>query len=117
MSVVTFSAQAIGSGGVQLGPSPSGVTLPTNNNAAPALPVTLAAGFQTIQCPSVASGYTVNGFCIIPVLPGSANAKILKGVTGDTGVQFTTFAAAGAVAGGSFGILSTSQENCMIVWL
>ena len=112
----TFSAQILGSGGISLAPSPSGVALPTNVNAAPPQPVSLVAGFQTVACPSIASGYMVTGFCVIPVLPGSTNAKTLKGVAGDAGVPFTTFVAAGAVAGGSFVILSAGAENCVIVW-
>lgn len=116
MTTVNFSAQAIVSGGALLANSPFGVALAANANAAPPAFATLLAGNNTIVAPSVASGFTVTGFAIIPVTPGSTNAKTLKGITGDTGVPFTVFVAAGAVAGSNFVVLSTAPESVQIIW-
>jgi hypothetical protein len=117
MTTATLSAQAIVSGGLELAPAPFGVTLPSNTNAAPPQPFSLSgAGNFTIMCPSVGSGYTVNGCIIVPELPASTNAKFLKGIAADTGAPFTTVAICGAAAGGSFVIQSTSAENLRLVW-
>jgi hypothetical protein len=60
------------------------VTLPLQNATPTAVPVqtlTLAAGNNTIIAPAGC----VNGIWVIPPA-GSANAKIFKGASGDTGI-------------------------------
>lgn len=116
MGSSTVFPQAIISGGVAQAPFRLGAYLPTNSNAAPPTYFALVAGANTIVAPSVASGYAVNGVMIIPVAGGSTNAKALKGVSGDTGVAFTTIGICGAAAGVNFVVTSTGAELVQIVW-
>jgi hypothetical protein len=112
----TLATQAFISGGSAPALYTIPTALPTNITAAPPTYFALVAGANTIPCPSIASGYAVNGVQITPVNGGSTNAKLLKGISGDTGVPFTTIAVCGATAGGSFVINSTGAESIQLVW-
>lgn len=75
---LTTTANIAGDGDIYI----SSFTQPSNTNAPPPWSAQLAAGNNTIIMPT---GFTFQGIHAKPPV-SSANAKIIKGVTGDTGI-------------------------------
>jgi len=86
----------------------------SNGGGLPPTSVTTSNGFTAVTVPATALGFT-----IVPP-PGSAVTKILKGVTGDTGVALapnlptSVPLTAGLIA--SFGLTCNGIETVTVFW-
>ena len=111
-NIMTESIQITGDGFVGNG----ALYTTTVTNAAGTTPgsFVLAGGFNSIPVPATATGV------IIVAPPGSANAKTLKGITGDTGIAFgpatpiTLSFTAALIA--TIGVTSAGVETLTLFW-
>ena len=112
-ATVTLLGNTLGSGGQPL-MQDSQQTTPTNTNAPPPSSAQLVAGSITILVPT---GYTVSRCTMLPP-SASANAKTVKGISGDTGLSGWTTGSitVPVVAGGSFVVVSAGTETLQIGW-